>query len=283
MKLAFIGMPLLASLLLNWSVANAHGIAGNRYFPPTISVEDPYAAHEMHAVVGRVPVGGSNNSNAMSSNVMIGGGIEPIDGFGIAIDGLYRSPNASLTPEANGFDNLYYTIKKELTINDEREFAFTVGLYGQVGGTGGPGVINSTTYAPTVFYAKGFGDLPNSMRLLKSLAVTGVLGYQMSTDQGQPTALNWGFTLQYSFLYLNQHVRPTGWGEPWNSLVAVVEFPLQTCMSGICNGQVTGSVNPGLVWVGPAFNLSAEAVFPINNQSGRGVGMLFQINKFFGK
>ncbi len=283
MKVPFIGLPLLVTLLLNLNVANAHGIAGKRYFPPTISVEDPYAAHEIHTVVGRVPLGGSNNSNVMSSNVMIGGGIEPIDGFGIAIDGLYRNPNVNLTPEANGFDNLYYTIKKELTINDEREFAFTVGVNGQVGGTGGPGVINSTTYAPTVFYAKGFGDLPNAMRLLKPMAVTGVLGYQMSTDQGQPTALNWGFTLQYSFLYLNEHVQPTGWGEPWNSLVAVVEFPLQTCMSGICNGQVTGSVNPGLVWVGPEFNLSAEAVFPVNNQSGRGVGMLFQIHKFFGK
>ena len=128
MKVPFIGLPLLVTLLLNLNVANAHGIAGKRYFPPTISVEDPYAAHEIHTVVGRVPLGGSNNSNVMSSNVMIGGGIEQIDGFWIAIDGLYRNPNVNLTPEANGFDNLYYTIKKELTINDEREFAFTVGV-----------------------------------------------------------------------------------------------------------------------------------------------------------
>ena len=283
MKLSSIVLTLLAAVYLNSGLVNAHGIAGKRYFPPTISVDDPYAAKEIHAVIGRVPIIGSNNSGAMTSKLMIGGGIEPLDGFGIALDGLYLNPNANMTPEANGFDNLYYTVKKELTINDEHEFTFTVGVNGQIGGTGSSGISNSTTYAPTMFYAKGFGDLPDSISLLKPLAVTGVLGYQMSTDQAQPTALNWSFTLQYSFLYLNEHVQPTGWGEPWNRLVAIVEFPLQTCMSGICNGQVIGSINPGLVWVGPEFNLSAEAVLPVNNQSGRGVGMLFQIHKYFDK
>jgi hypothetical protein len=32
----------------------------------------------------------------------------------------------------DGFDNLYYTVKKELKINDEDEFAVTVGMKGQV-------------------------------------------------------------------------------------------------------------------------------------------------------
>ncbi len=284
MKLTFIGLPILAILIFNVRLANGHGIAGDRYFPPTITVDDPFAAYEVHMGGGRTPNIGVNNSNANAGNVMmLGGGIEPIDGFGIAIDSLYRTPNANLTPEASGVDNLYYTVKKELIINDKHEFAITLGVNGQIGGTGGSGTANSTSYGPTIFYAKGFGDLPNSMRLLKPMAVTGILGYQIFTDQAQPTALNWGFTLQYSFLYLNEHVQPTGWGAPWNRLVAMVEFPLQTCMSSICNGQVTGSVNPGIVWVGQNFNLSAEAVFPLNNQSGRGTGILFQLHKHFGR
>ena len=284
MKLTFIGWNVLFCLLLNSGAVKSHGIAGNRYFPPTISVDDPYAANEAHAYVGRVSNLGLNTGNTSNINVMmIGAGIEPIDGFGISIDGLYRNTNPNLTPEMNGFDNLYYNVKKELTINDQHEFAITFGVNGQLGGTGGSGVVNYTTYTPTVFYAKGFGDLPHSMSLLKPMAVTGVLGYQMSTDQAQPTALNWGFTLQYSFLYLNDHVQRTGWPEPFNHMIAVVEFPLQTCLNGLCNGQVTGSVNPGVVWVGPKFNLSAEVVFPVNNQSGRSTGILFQLHKFFSK
>ena len=262
----------------------AHGIAGDRYFPPTISVEDPYAADEAHTVVGRTPNVGFNNTNTTSENILrIGGGIELADGFGIAVDGLYMSPNSNLDPQAVGFDNLYYAVKKEITINDVHEYAITLGLTGQIGGTGGVGNPSYTRYTPTVFYAKGFGDLPPSMKLLKPAAITGVLGYQISTDQNQPKAFNWGFTLQYSFLYLDKHVMRTGWGEPWNSVVAVVEFPMQTCITGLCNGQVTGSINPGFVWVGPYFNLSATAVLPINSQSGSGAGVLFQIHKFLGK
>ena len=279
----FYGFVVAVLLAASPSGAIAHGIAGDRYFPPTISIDDPYAADEVHAVVGKTPglAGNSDSANA-AKFLLTGASIEPFPGFGIAIDGAYRNPNSNLTPQANGFDNLYYTVKKELMINDEHEFAATVGMSGQIGGTGGPGAINYTTYAPTLFYAKGFGDLPDSMSFLKPFAVTGVLGYQLPTDQTQPKALNWGFTLQYSFMYLNEHVQSTGWGEPFNHMIAVVEFPLQTCLTGFCSGQVTGSVNPGLVWVGPGFNLSVEAVLPINNQSGQGVGALFQIHKFLG-
>ena len=262
----------------------AHGIAGNRYFPPTIVVDDPYAANEAHGVVGRTPNIGVGNTNTSAGNVaLIGAGIEPADGFGIALDGVYRQPNANLTPQANGFDNLYYTVKKELDINDEHEFAITIGVTGQVSRTGGKGSDTYSTYSPTIYYAKGFGDLPNSMDIFKPFALTGILGYQMPTEQAQPKAFNWGFTVQYSFLYLDRYVRPTGWNDFFNRLVAVVEFPMQTCLTTRCAGQVTGSVNPGLVWAGEHFNLSAEAVFPVNSQSGASNGVLFQIHKYLGK
>jgi hypothetical protein len=264
--------------------ALAHGVAGDRYFPPTISVDDPYAAYEAHAVTGRIPTVGSSDPNASLGNVlMVGAGIEPLDGFGISVDALYRDPNTNLTPQASGFDNLYYTVKKELTINDAHEYAVSVGVAGQIGGSGSTGSDRHTSYAPTIFYAKGFGDLPQSTALLRPFAVTGVLGYQVATDATQPRALNWGFTLQYSFLYLDQHVKPTGWHEPFRRVIAVVEFPMQTCLSGACSGQVTGSINPGVVWVGTHFNLSAEAVLPVNNRSGVGAGLLFQIHRYLGK
>lgn len=266
------------------SIALSHGLAGNRYFPPTITVDDPYAANEVHMILGRVANTGLGNSNTNAGNAaLVGVGIEPADGFGIALDGLYREPNANITPQANGFDNLYYTVKKELTINDTHEYAVTIGVKGQIGGTGTKGGDSYSTYAPTIYYAKGFGDLPRSLDLLRPLALTGILGYQIPTDQSQPKAFNWGFTVQYSFLYLDKHVQPTGWNDFFNRLVAVVEFPMQTCLNTRCAGQVTGSVNPGVVWVGDHFNLVAEAVFPVNSQSGASNGMLFQIHKYLGK
>ncbi len=264
--------------------AMAHGVAGNRYFPPTIVVEDPYAANEVHAVVGRTANIGAGNTNTDSGNVASAGiGIEPLNGFGIAINGLYRSPNGNLTPQSSGLDNLYYVVKQELHISDPHEFALSIGVLGQGGRTGSKNGDTYSTYAPTIFYAKGFGDLPDSLSYLKPLAVTGVLGYQIPTDQSQPKVFNWGFTVQYSLLYLNSFVQPTGWNNFFNRLVPVVEFPMQTCLTGRCSGQVIGSVNPGVIWVGEQFNLSAQAVFPVNSQSGAGNGVLFQLHKYLGK
>ncbi len=284
MSLFFQCTTLLLLTIFIASPASAHGIAGDRYFPPTIVVDDPYAANEAHGVVGRTPNIGAGNSNTTSGNVaLVGAGIEPFDGFGIAIDGVYRQPNGNLTPQANGFDNLYYTVKKELEINDEHEFSVTIGMTGQASRTGGKGSDAYSTYAPTIYYAKGFGDLPNSMALLKPFALTGILGYQIPTEQTQAKVFNWGFTAQYSFLYLNRYVRSTGWNDFFNRLVAVVEFPMQTCLTTRCAGQITGSVNPGVVWVGEHFNLSAEVVFPVNSQSGVSNGILFQIHKYLGK
>jgi len=262
----------------------AHGIAGNRYFPPTIVVEDPYAANEVHAVAGRSSNIGAGNANTNSGDIgSIGIGIEPLDGFGIAVNGLYRTPNGNLTPQTSGFDNLYYVAKQELHISDSHEFAVSLGVLGQIGRTGSSGGDKYSTYAPTIFYAKGFGDLPNMLSFLKPLALTGILGYQIPTEQSQPKVFNWGFTVQYSLPYLNQFVQKTGWNDFFNRLVPVVEFPMQTCLSGRCSGQVIGSVNPGIIWVGDSFNLSAEAVFPVNSQSGASNGVLFQIHKYLGK
>jgi hypothetical protein len=276
--------PCYFLFILLWASSaeiSAHGIAGDRYFPPTISVDDPYAADEAHTVIGKTPnIGGADTR---ASNMMMAGfGVEPMDGFGIAIDGLYRDPNTNLNAQSSGFDNLYFTVKKELTINDVHEFAISLGINGQIGGSGGEGSVKYTTYAPSIFYAKGFGDLPSSMRLLRPFAVTGVLGYQIPTDQTQARVLNWGFTIQYSFLYLNDHIQTIGWGDPFKRMIAVVEFPVQTCMTTICNGQMLGSMNPGIVWVGSTLNLSLEAVLPINSQSGRAIGGLFQIHKYLG-
>jgi hypothetical protein len=281
MKINLKGLLLGVVLISNSGMVSAHGIAGDRYFQPTISVDDPYAAYEAHTGFGKSPNIGINNSSANLG--MIGVGIEPFDGFGIAIDAIYRNPNNNLDTQLNGFDNVYYSIKKELAINEKHEYALTLGLNGQVAGTGSSGSNHFSTYTPTIFYAKGFGDLPNAMNLFKPFAVSGVLGYQIPTDPSQAKVLNWGFTLQYSFMYLNDHVRSTGWGEHFNNMIAVIEFPMQTCLSGICNGQILGSVNPGVIWVGKEFNLSAELVFPINSQSGQGTGFLLSIHKFLGR
>ena len=264
----------------------AHGIVGDRYFPPTVVVDDPFAANEIHAIGGRSANIGIDHPSAVSGNIgAFGASVEPLDGLGISLDGVYRTPNGNLDNVGSGFDNLYYRVKKELWAETQSEFQLSVGMSGQIANTGTKGVDGVTTYTPSVLFAKGFGDLPDEWAWLKPAAITGVLGYQVPSANHAPQAFNWGLTLQYSLMYLNDHVAPTGWSDFANRLIAIVEFPMQTCtsMNQTCKNQVIGSINPGVVYVGDHFNIATEVVVPANNASGKGTGFLVQYQQFFGK
>ena len=276
-----LSRPLFAAIaLLLPCLAQAHGYAGKRYFPPTIEVDDPFAADEVHMVAGKRPARGDALSRR-STVFSIGASVEVAEGLGFGIDTAYRAPNENLEPSRNGADNIVVSVKNELLIDETDELAVSIGLGVELGGSGATGAKRANSFAPSLFYAKGFGSLPDSMWRWRPLAVTGVFGVEASSDSQQPTLLNWGFTLQYSLLYLQTHVRDVGLAAPFNRLVPVIEFPLKTCLNSACAGKTTGSFNPGVVWVGPHFNLALSLVKPINAASGRGLGVLLQVQRFF--
>ena len=122
-----------------------------------------------------------------------------------------------------------------LSLGVSREFART----GAIGGTGAAldnDDTSSTT--PTIFWGKGFGDLP--IGFLRPLALTGTLGYTFADkklkvigtdpDSGDPLFNNgisnqWsgGLSLQYSMRYLQTQVKDFGLPEFVNKLTPVVE------------------------------------------------------------
>lgn len=67
--------------------------------------------------------------------------------------------------------------------------------------------------------------------------------------EDNPTTLTWGFTVQYNLNYLQSHVRDVGMVAPFDRMVPLVEFALETCVSDDCDGDTTGTVNPGLIWL----------------------------------
>ncbi len=264
--------------------ALAHGIVGDRYFPPTVVVDDPFAANEIHAVAGRTANISIDRVDSATGNLgLLGGSVEPLDGLGISLDATYRSPNGNLNNGSSGFDNLYYRVKQEAWTDKRHEFQFSLGLSGEIANTGSKGSDGYSNYVPSILFAKGLGDLPDELAWLKPAAVTGVIGYQVPSIRNAPQAINWGLTLQYSFMYLNDHVRPTGWSDFANRLIAIVEFPMQTCMNVGCKNQAIGSINPGVVWVGDHFNIATELVVPSSSTSGKSTGFLVQYQQFFGK
>ncbi len=122
-------------------------------------------------------------------------------------------------------------------------------------------------------------------KYLKPLAITGVIGPNLPSrsytdDVKNPATLTWAFSVQYSLLYLQSFVSDAGFGAPFNRMVAIVEFPMETCLNGDCKNQTTGTVNPGFAWIGKRTELGLAAQIPVNDRSGSNVGIFALFHLF---
>jgi hypothetical protein len=276
------GRPLLAAslvtatvgaFLLAPSVANAHAIAGDRVFPSTLAIDDPGVGDEANIQYGHIRVPGDNGDQSINTfDFEYDKLITPRLAF--SVDGTYTMQN---NPTARGFDNFGVGLKYLLYVNDAHEFMTSVGVDAEIGGTGSRAIAdNFSTISPTVFAGKGMGDLPDSLTYLRPIAITGEAGPSFTTGAGQPNAFNYGFTFQYSLPYLQQHVHDLGLPQPLSNLIPLVEIPLSRSQ-----GQTTGTVNPGFIWINRYGQFGVEAQIPINHASGSHVGILVQAHIFF--
>ncbi len=302
----FTLLIVLSTPMLSW----AHGFAGKRFFPSTLSIDDPFVSDELSLIISHIKEPGGGEESPTLSTVLSGDFTKRITpSLGISVGGDFRHLNPDEGKTKNGFGNLDFGMKYQLFTSAPHEALLSVGLDVELGGTGNRsvGAEAFSTISPGLFFGKGFGDLPEGAKYLKPLAVTGILAPKFPTrsknvttsvheetnaDTGEvtqeierkvernPVSLSWGFTVQYNLQYLQSFVKDVGLGAPFNRMIAVVEFPLETCLNRGCSGQTTGTVNPGLIWFGKYVQLGLEATMPLNARTGKNVGVLGLLHFF---
>ncbi|NVH77677.1 hypothetical protein FSB08_35635 [Paraburkholderia sp. JPY432] len=255
------------------SIAQAHAIAGNRVFPATLAVDDPGVGDEANLEYGHQRVPGDNGDQSINTfSFEYDKLITPR--LAVSIDGAYVLQN---NPRAAGFNNFGVGLKYLLYVNEPHELMTSIGVTAELGGTGSRAIAdNFSTISPTVYIGKGMGDLPDSLAYLRPVAITAEAATALTTGAGQPNAFNYGFTVQYSLPYLQQHVHDAGLPQPFSNLIPLVEVPLSRSQ-----GQTTGTVNPGFIWINRYGQFGVEAQIPINRASGSHVGILVQAHLFF--
>ena len=95
-----------------------------------------------------------------------------------------------------------------------------------------------------------------------------------------PQFLTYGFSLQYSMPYLKSSVVDLQLPDFFNHLIPIVEGSFQTPVANNFGTGIgtTGTINPGVIWVGNTFQVGVEALVPINRASGSGVGVMAQLH-----
>jgi hypothetical protein len=287
-----------AALLVIPETASAHGFAGSRFFPATLTTDDPFVNDELSLpTVSSIvtPDGGGTRDTEVA--VDIAKRITP--NFGIELGETVinlKPPNES---SQTGFGNLDVAAKYEFFESDEHETILSLGAGVEIGGTGNKrvGADSFSTWTPALFFGKGFGDLPETVSFLKPLAITGLVGVAIPTSastrtvtlnettderetdvEHHPSTLEWGFALEYSIIYLQEQVKDIGLRAPFDRLIPLIEVPLETPLNRGQSGPTIGSVNPGVIWSGKYFQVGAEAIIPINSHSGNDVGFIAQMH-----
>jgi len=292
----------LAVALVCVTQSSAHEIVGNRFFPATLGIDDPGVNDELSLPTvdsfktGDVPPVWQRDISAEFSKRIT-------EDFAISFGTTYTFLDMmdSTAPGANGFQNLETTFKYRVYKNPEHEFVMSVGLSVEWGGTGSStvGAEAFNVYTPTIYFGKGMGDLPDSLSWLRPVAITGQVGYAIPGRSSTTTAsidpdtgdlsfdtefnarvLNWGLTIQYSMPYLKSSVIDLGLPDFVNHLIPIVEATMQTPVANTLTSgtQTTGTINPGVLWVGNKFQVGVEALIPINRQSGSNVGVIGQLH-----
>ncbi len=276
----------LALIFLVPAFSWAHGFAGKRFFPTTFQVDDPFISDEFSILFNHM-----KEADAKTTEISIDYSKRIIPNLGITMSESYRHQDFLEGGSASGFGNLELGLKYQFLTSEEHETILSIGTSVELGGTGARrvGADSFSTVSPALFFGKGFGDLPDSVKFLRPFAITGVIGPNFPTrsknvsvdpDTGEvlidrnPDTLTWAFSIQYSLMYLQSFVKDVGLGNPFKRMVLLVEFPMETCMSADCKGKTTGTVNPGVVWIGKYVQLGLAAQIPVNSRSGKTVGVL---------
>ncbi len=290
------GRALIALAMLGVThSAHAHGIAGNRFFPGTLMLDDPAVADE-----AILPAFSSFKHPGEGGNVVDNRFtwsffrlLTPTLGVGFDSGWAHRNWGSS---NRSGFDATNLTIKGEVYRDNLHETLISAGLTWGIARSGARGIGANApdTIQPGIFFGKGFGDLPDQLAWLRPFGLTGAIvmehptrassinfGIDPATGQLGPMltsnvdTLHWGFTIQYSTLYLTDRFTPGRLPkeEPLNQLVPLVEFAFDSQRGR----KTAATMNPGLSYVAVTWQVAVEAIVPLNSEAGRSIGVKTQL------
>jgi hypothetical protein len=278
-------------LFLNPLPLWAHGIVGQRFFPATLAVDDPFVADEMD-LLGYSYLPSPDPTDAthtLSQTFKVGISKRLTRDFGLELTASYLKDSFDGVDSADGFDNLAAAVKYIFFKSPVHEFIVASSLDFDLGGTGTKSVSDPfTTVTPNLFFGYGFGDLPDSMKYFRPFAVTGQAGLAVPFTDGNSNggsdysaSLNYGFTVTYNTMYLQSFVKDIGLSKPFSRTIPIVEFTFNNPVNGPNQyNSPTSYAYPGFLWIGKVWELGVEAIVPMNSTTGSQTGVQFLVHLF---
>jgi hypothetical protein len=268
-------------------LGSAQEIVGKRQFSDQLVISEPFVEDELEFPVISHILRPRHGDEPRARETRIGAELKKrlTSDFEVSLGGGFTELSPDETPTVTGFDNLEVGLKYQFLREPSREAVASIALSWEVGGTGraASGAESFDTLSPAILGGKGFGDLPDLLAAFRPLVLAGRLGADIPTrassrtaDGGEvrhPNSLAWGAVVEYSLPYLQAYVKDLGLPLPLNRMVPLAELDLHTALDRGESGRTTGTMNLGAVWIGHWVQIGIETVVPVNERSGKNVGI----------
>ncbi len=279
--------------------AAAHGISGNRLFPGTMAFDDPAVADELSFEFSQQKHPGEDGGPVSDTSLAWSFTRLLTRDIGLGFDNIITNRNRIGVDDKTGEGVTHMTLKGLLYNNEAQETLISAGMTWGIGGSGdkAAGGGSGNSLEPGIFFGKGFGGLSNGPAWLRPLAVTGAVSAKLPLDRTLdamsgvdlrqlPSSLqaldreilHWGFSIQYSTLYSDPdfgYEAPKK--EPLNQFVPLVEFAFDSPRGE----KTSATMNPGIAYVAETWQLSFEAIVPLNRGAGEALGFRSQLIFFY--
>ena len=280
-SLALAGALGAAAILAAPTSAFAHAVCGSRIFPATLGIDDPGVGDELALPTLTYLPSNSGGSQEFDAEFSWSKTIIPNVAVVISDGATWQHPGGY------GWEPLNTELQWGNFCWPEHELMATLGFAVNWGNTGtGTQVVPFNTYQPVIDVGKGFGDLPTSLNWLRPAALTFELsetlpGQSITNGNQNSTNLNGGFSIQYSLPYFNSNVGEIN-NDFFKHLIPITEFTYSRPIYNFAPGSnvTTGTIQPGVVYLTSTYQVAVEAIIPLNGASGRGVGVIAQLDLY---
>jgi hypothetical protein len=262
-----------ACALLVPAAAVGYTAVGDRVFPATVLLPQAAPGDALYVTPSTRPVPGGDFTNLTATLDKT-----LTERFGIGIQDGYNWVGRRDASTLVGWQNLMAYVKYEAILDPPHEFLFSIGAAHEFGSTGTRRVgapSNGATRVPTLFFAKGLGDLP--IGYLRPLALQGFTTYQLSSGSPRPDNFIAGLAVEYSIPYLQSKVKAFDLPNLLRGMTPLVETLIVTPTRNSGRTTTTAVVAPGIAYSGEGWQFAIEARIPTNRAAGTGVGVLAQL------
>jgi len=119
-----------------------------------------------------------------------------------------------------------------------------------------------------LLFQKGFGDLPDSLRMLRPAGIEGDAGWESKVTGARDDLLSANFELEYSLEYLDANVAAGTVPSALRDLTPHLDFEYAQYLSAHRNSsQPDFELTPGIAWLNSTFEINLGVQVAVNRAS----------------